>query len=564
MTARPWHAHYDPGVPPEIEVEEVPVPTYLARTAAAHPERTALLFHDTRLSYRRLAEDVERLSNALTHMGVEPGTRVAIHLPNLPQTVIAYYAALRAGAVVVLTNPMYTAAEIEHQWNDADCRVAVTADFLFDRVLKDIRDALPVHDYVVASIPEYLPFPQKLLAPLVLRRQHPPLWARVGAEDGVHHFAALVRRTPRKPTPEIDFEGVAVLQYTGGTTGVSKGAVLTHRNISANVQQIDAWFGGLAPGEEPPEDVMLTCLPLFHVFGMTVAMNWAVARGMTMVLVANPRDEDALLDAVVRHGVTIFPGVPAMYNALNQHPRIEKVDASSVRVCISGSAPIAVEVMRRFEELTGATILEGFGLSETSPVTHTNPFRGERRPGSIGIPLPSTDAKIVDVESGERELESGEEGELLIRGPQVMKEYWNKPEETAAVLEDGWLATGDLAVMDEDGYFRIVGRKKDMINCSGFKVYPDEVDRVLMAHDDVLEAATIGVPDDERGETVRSYVVLKPDTALTAAAVQAWCRERLAAYKIPREVEFMEELPKSTVLKVLRRELRERALRERA
>jgi len=558
MTNRPWLEGYDPEVPKHFEVEEVLLTTYLRRTAEAWPRRTAIVFQGARLSYDHLADDVGRLSTALTRMGVEPGTRVAVHLPNLPQTVIAFYAVLAAGAEVVLTNPMYTAPEIEHQWNDADCRVAITADFLFEHTLRTMRDRVPVRDYIVASIPEYLPFPKRLLAPFVLRRKDPPLWARVAAEDGVHRFRELVQRTPARPGPALEFEGTAVLQYTGGTTGVSKAAVLTHRNLSANMQQIDTWFHDADPGQE----VMLTCLPLFHCFGMTVAQNWAVAKGMTQVLIPNPRDVDALLDAISEEHVSIFPGVPALYNALNHHPRIGSVDVSSVKSCISGSAPIPVEVMQRFEQLTGAKISEGYGLSEASPVTHSNPTFGDRRPGWIGMPLPGTDARIVDVESGTTDLPAGDEGELVIRGPQVMQSYWNKPEETAIALRDGWLYTGDLAIMSEDGYFRIVGRKKDMINCSGFKVYPDEVDSALVEHEAILEAATIGIPDEEHGELVLSYVVLHPGRELSVEAIRTWCKERLAAYKVPRRVEFLDELPKSTVLKVLRRELRELALND--
>jgi len=559
MTQPPWLQHYDDGVPPQLEFEEVPVTAWLDRSAEAYPERDAVVFQKARLTYRRLAQEVDRMATAFQRLGVEAGTRVAIHLPNLPQAVIAYFAALKAGGEVVLTNPLYTGPELEHQWNDAGCEVAVTADFLFERVVRERREALQVREYVIASIPEYLPAPIRWLAPLKLKRMDPPLWAHVAAEDHVHRFRDLVRRTPARAQPDLALGDVAVLQYTGGTTGLSKGAVLTHSNLSANVQQIDSWF----PDSRDGTEVMLACLPLFHSFGMTVSMNWAARRAMTIVLVPNPRDVEALIDAVEGERVTIFPGVPAIYNLLNHHPRTERSDLSSVRACLSGSAPIPVEVMERFESLTSSNIVEGFGLSETSPVTHCNPLYGERRPGWIGVPLPNTEAKVVDVDDPSTTKPAGEEGELLLKGPQVMSGYWNRPEETAQVLsEDGWFATGDLAVMSEDGFFRIVGRKKDMINCSGFKVYPDELDAVLVEHDAILEAATIGVPHPERGETVRSYVVLNEGAQLTGEELQAWCRERLAAYKVPREVRFLDELPKSTVMKVLRRELRDMAAAE--
>lgn len=560
MEERPWHRHYDAGVPRELELERLPVHGFLRRTALRVPDADALYFLNARMSYARLLDEVDRLATAMAALGVRPGARVAIHLPNLPQTVIAYFAALTAGAQVVLTNPLYTAREIEHQWRDAECELAVTADFLYARTLAALRERLPVRAFVVASIPEYLRFPLSWLAPLKLKRQDPPLVAKVPAERGVHRFRELVRGTdPEPPAHEVALDDVAVLQYTGGTTGVSKGAMLTHANLSANVQQVNAWFTDMRYGEE----VILTCLPLFHVFGMTVCMNWAVACGAAMALEPNPRDVAAIIRSITKHRVTVFPGVPAMFNALNHHPGIDGIDVGSIKSCFSGSAPIAEDVLKRFEQLTGARILEGFGMSETSPVTHVNPLQGVRKVGTVGIPVPSTDARIVDVDDPSRELGPGAEGELVVRGPQVMQGYWRMPDETAATIRDGWLHTGDLATVDEDGYFKIVGRKKDMINCSGLKVFPDEVDAVLVAHPDILEAATIGVPDDKRGETVKAFVVRKPGRELTAEAVTAYCRENLAPYKVPREVEFLDELPKSTVLKVLRRELRDRELARR-
>ena len=350
-----------------------------------------------------------------------------------------------------------------------------------------------------------------------------------------------------------------MLQYTGGTTGVSKGAMLTHRNLSFNVQQVHSWFPDMDEGNE----VVLAALPLFHVFGLTVAMNWGIYCGGALALLPDPRDVKALVECVSGRRVTIFPGVPAMFNALNNYAGIESVDVSSVKSCFSGSAPIPVDVLERFEKLTGARILEGFGMSESSPVTHVNPLGGVRKVGTVGVPVPDTDAKVVDVDEGTRELAVGEEGELIIRGPQVMKGYWEKPGETAETLRDGWLHTGDLASVDEDGYFKIVGRKKDMINAGGYKIFPDEVDSVLMAHEGILEAATIGVPDPRRGETVKSFIVLQPGKDLGTDAIVEYCRERLAPYKVPREIEFLDELPKSTVLKVLRRELRDRELAKR-
>ncbi len=561
MPNRPWFQHYDPGVPRDATFDDVTLPQFLERAAAAHPDTTALVFLNGRLSYRELKDHVDRLATALAALGVAKNHRVAIQLPNLPQTVIAYYATVRLGAQVVLTNPLYTTQEMEHQWQDAGCTVAVVTDFTFDQKIKDHRSRLPIAHYVIARIPDYLRFPLNLLAPLKLKRQKPhPAIAKVSPGPGIHFFKDLIARTePRPPVVTIGMDDIAVLQYTGGTTGVSKGAVLTHRNLSYNVQQARAWLPTLRAGEE----VMLSALPIFHVFGMTVCMNLMVYIGGTMALLPNPRDIPMLVKEIEKRRVTIAPLVPALFNAINQFPGVERRDLSSVKVCVSGSAPLSVDVQRRFEELTGGKICEGFGLTETSPITHINPLQGLRKIGTIGLPVVGTDCRIVDVETGTRDLPAGEAGELLIQGPQVMRGYWNKLEETANVLRDGWLYTGDLAVMDADGYFKIVGRKKEMIDASGYKVYPDEVDRVLMSHPAVLEAATIGVPDVKRGETVKSFVVLRPGMSATADQITTHCRASLAPYKVPREVEFRMELPKSAALKILRRQLQEEEARKR-
>jgi len=557
MDQRVWHAAYDETVSPSLRYAEETLPAFLERSVRERPNEPAIFFLGSRMSYAELGSEVRKFATALSKLGVKAGSRVAIHLPNLPQTVISYYAALALGAEVVLTNPLYTGPEVEHQWADSSCEVAITCDFSWDQTLRPIREQLHPKNYIICSIPEYLGFVLRLLAPLKLKREDPPKIAKVKREAGVHFFRELIANAGEDvPWAELKWDGIAVLQYTGGTTGPAKAAVLTHKNLSVNVQQVDAWFGSVkAPGE-----VILGCLPLFHVFGMTVAMNWAVYNGAAMVLLPNPRDRKQLIKSITKHKVTIFPGVPALFNALNNFPGIENAEVGSLKACFSGSAPIPEDVLNRFEQLTGARILEGFGLSETSPVTHVNPLDGERRLGTVGIPISDTDARIVDAETGKNDMPVGEEGELVIRGPQVMQGYWQRPEETANAIRDGWFYTGDLATMDAEGYFRIVGRKKDMINVGGLKVFPDEVDRVLMAHDHILEAATIGVPDPKRGETVKSFIVLQPGKSLSEEQIDAYCRENLAAYKVPRQIEYMDELPKSTVLKVLRRELRDREL----
>ena len=393
-----------------------------------------------------------------------------------------------------------------------------------------------------------------------LKKQAPPLTAKVPESSTVHQFKKLIARSEADP-PRVrrSFDDVAVLQYTGGTTGVSKGAVLTHGNLSKNIQQINSWFTGVDMGHE----VCLNALPMFHVFGMTVCMNWSVSTGAAMAIVPNPRDFPALVKAVVKRKVTLFPAVPALFNALNHYPGIEKLDISSVKSCFSGSAPLPLDTMQQFERMSGSIIVEGFGMSETSPVTHVNPLLGKRKEGSVGIPVPDTDARIVDIDDPTKEVGVGEEGELVIRGPQIMAGYWGRQDETDKTIIGGWLHTGDLATMDEDGYFYIVGRKKDMINASGFKVFPDEVDEVLGSHPKILEAATIGVPDECRTETVKSFVVMQPGQSMTRDEVREFCGKELAPYKVPYEVEFIDELPRSSVMKVLRRELRDMEIAKR-
>lgn len=553
MDSRPWHAHYDEGVPPDVDFEPLTLVDLFRRTASRFRDRPALIFLNCRLSFRGLEDQVDRFAAALVELGVQPGDRVAIQLPNLPQFVIAYFGTLVAGAIAVPTNPVYTPREIEHQWNDAGCEAAVLADFIYEQRVRGIADRLPIRHYVVASIPEYLRFPLSLLAPLKLRRQKPPLIGRVTEGATVHRFRRLVSGAePRPPAERRGMDDVATLLYTGGTTGVSKGAMLTHRNLSSNVQQLLAWIPGAVPGAE----TLLGALPFFHSYGLTVAMNAGIGLGGTIVLIPNPRDIRAIVKAVEKHRITLFAAVPAQFNAITQQPDIERRDLSSIKFCNSGSAPLPVDVLQRFERLTGCRISEGFGLTESSPVTHSNPF-SVRKAGSIGLPLPGTDSRVVDADNGSRQLPAGEVGELIIRGPQVMPGYWNRPDETAKTLKEGWLYTGDLCRVDEEGFHFIEGRKKDMILCSGFNVYPDEIDRVLAAHPAVLEAATIGIPDEVRGETVKSFVVLEEGRSATADEIIAYCRENLAPYKVPRFVEFRDSLPKSSVLKVLRRELRE-------
>ncbi|MEW6366365.1 MAG: long-chain fatty acid--CoA ligase [Acidobacteriota bacterium] len=550
-----WTKHYEPEVPKDLAFEQKTVVQYFYETVSRHADRPALTLKGKTLTYGQLKDLVDRFATALAGLGVKKDSRVALWLPNLPQMVIGFVATLRLGAQVVNTNPLYVEREIEHQFNDAGVSVVVTLDYLWWYKLRGILGKTKVQHVIVTSIPDYLPFPLNFLAPLKLKKTKQ--YVKVPRENNVYFFKELVRSArPEPPAVEYGLDHLAVLQYTGGTTGVSKGAMLTHKNISANGQQIMSWF----PQVEKGKEVLLGCLPYFHSFGMTVSQIWPLIAGAHIILTPNPRDIADLVHSITKYRVTLFPALPALYVAINTYPGIEKIDISSIKGCFSGSAPLPVEVLERFEKLTGGRITEGFGLTETSPVAHVNPLFGLRKPGSVGIPVPGTDAKVVDLGTGERELGVGEEGELCIKGPQVMAGYWNRPDETAKVLREGWLYTGDIAKVDEDGFTFIVGRKKDMIVASGYNVYPDEVDAVLYTHPAVLEAATVGIPDEKRGETVMSFIVLKPGVQATSEEIIEFCKKNLAAYKVPKRVEFVTELPKSSIMKILRRELRQREL----
>ena len=548
---RPWLAHYDEGVPASIDYQRLTVVEALQRSAAEHGGETALLFAGARLSYAELLAQVERMASTLAGLGLGPGGRLALHLPNLPQTAVAYYAALALGAQVVMSNPVYTDEELVPQWNDAGVRIAVVADWIWADRIPRLRDRLPIRHWIVASIPDALPAWKRWPARRALARRTPPRVADLSAVPGTLGWRDALARGERRPLPAPPaWDSIAVLQYTGGTTGAARGAMLLHSNLACQVQQIDAWLGGLPRGRE----TFLAALPLFHVFGMMVCLNLPVWTSAAIVLQPDPRDTAALLEDIGRHRVSILALVPAIFHAITHFPGVERYDLKSIKACLSGSAPLSVETLQRFEELTGGRIFEGYGLTETTAATHVNPLRGLRKIGSVGVPLPDTDARVVDPESG-APMPPGEPGELLVRGPQVMAGYWSAPEQSASALRDGWLATGDLATCDEDGYFRIVGRKKDLINSGGYKVFPDEVDQALARHPAVLESATIGVPDARRGETVKSFVVLRPGSAATEQELVAHCREQLAPYKVPREIEMRASLPRSSVLKVLRRTL---------
>jgi long-chain acyl-CoA synthetase len=553
----PWLRFYDEGVPPTIEVPPITVPEFLRQAARRFPSQVATLFLGARLTYRQLQTQADCLAGQLHKLGVSQGDRVAIMLPNCPQAIIAYYATLALGAVAVLTNPLYVERELEHQWGEAGVETVFALDLLWPRV-EALRRKLSLKRVIMTGVQDYLPFPKNLLFPFKARREGN--WVNVPFGAGVLPFKQLVRGPAvAVPPTRLLPDDLACLQYTGGTTGLPKGAMLTHRNLVASVMQIRTF---LLQGHRDAEDRAVAVLPFFHVYGMSGVMNLGVHLAATLILL--PRlDISMLVDAIRSYHPTFFLGVPALYVAVNSYPGIDRVDLTSIKACFSGGAPLPVSVIEAFEARTGARIAEAYGMTEAASVTHVNPRRGVRKYGSVGVPIVGTDAKIVDVETGRRELPSGEAGELLVKGPQVMAGYWNHPEETAQVLTDGWLHTGDIATMDEDGYFYIVDRKKDLILTAGFNVYPREVEEVLYQHPKVLEAAVIGLPDAVRGEKVSAYVVLKPGETATAAEIRAFCRERLAHYKEPRAVTFRDKLPKSMAGKVLRRILHDEELARR-
>ena len=550
-----WEAAYDPGVLRHLTYPSLTLHALLERTAGEHAETVATVFGgvvghrsvDSTMTYRNLDELADRFAAGLQQLGIQKGDRVALVLPNCPQFVYSFFGALKAGAVVVPTNPLYTVRELHNQLADSGARVVVVLSRLYPQVAEAAKGT-SVERIVVTNVKEHFAPALRLLFTLArerkeghrvdLRGDPRAMWLRELLIDGSARVAV-----------DVAPADLAVLQYTGGTTGVPKGAMLSHRALVANVHQCKAWHATVGPG-----DRILAIMPFFHVYGLTVVMNLAVLNAMTMVLIPRP-DLRHIFLATQKHRPRFFPGAPRIYILLNDSPELAKYDLRSIEWFLSGSAPLPVEVMRRFEKLTGGKVLEGYGLTEAAPVTHSNPREGVRKPGSVGIPMPDVDCKIVDIETGTREVGAGEAGELCLRGPNLMDGYWQKPEETAAVLRGGWLYTGDIVRMDEDGYFSVVDRKKEMIIVSGFKVYPREVDEVLYAHPAVLEAAAVGVPHPSKGEVVKAFVVLRPGVPATVQQLVDHCRANLAPYKVPVDIVFRAELPKTLIGKVLRRQL---------
>lgn len=555
--SKPWLSLYQDGVPDHIEYENITISGYLENAVRLYPGNPALNFMGYAMNYRETGDMVLRFASFLHESGIRKGDRVALVLPNVIPCVVAYYAILRLGAVVVMNNPLYTDTELLHQFMDSGSRIVVTLDLLANRII-DLRDKCSVEKIVVTSIGDYLPFPKNILFPLVAHRKK--LAALVKNAPSVYRWKDVIRESGTEvPDVSLSMEDLAALQYTGGTTGISKAAMLSHGNLSRQVQQIRAWFPGFDMGNE----IMLGALPYFHVFGMSSSMNLAIMMAWNEILVPKPQPEP-LLESIKKFRPTFAPLVPTMYIGMINDPAISKVDMSCLKGCFSGSAPLPVEVIHSFQDKAGSLIVEGFGMTETSPVTHINPFvEGRTKPGSIGLPIPDTECLIVNIETGEA-VKPGEAGELLIRGPQVMSGYWNRSDETSRAFTDGWLHTGDIARMDKEGYFYIVDRLKDMIITGGLNVYPREIDEVLYTHPAVQDACAVGVPHPVRGEVVKVFVVLKKGFTATDRELIDYCADKIARFKLPSELEFRDTLPRSAVGKILRRELREGELARRA
>lgn len=567
---KPWLQFYEAGVAPSLVYPQTTLGHILAEAARTQPDDIASTFMlqyiggripiSGSLTYRQLDGLVQRFAAALRRLGLRKGDRVALLLPNSPQFVIAFFAALRLGALVVAINPTYTSRELQHPLTDSGAETLITLNRFWPR-LAGLTATTGLRRVIVADIADLLPLPARLLVALSQdrrARQNQVAATEISSSCQTFLFEEMLRQEalqqPASPVQdEAGPEDVALLQYTGGTTGRPKAAMLTHRNLLANLVQIDAWSTDVPMGREK----LLGAIPFFHAYGMTVAMLYAFFIRCELVIVPDPRQITHVLRTVHNERCSLLPGVPALYRAINDHPDAARYDLRCIRVCISGAAPLPAEVQTRFEALTGGRLVEGYGLSEASPVTHCNPIYGHRKPG-IGVPLSDVEARLIDLETGvDLGLAAGRPGELYVRGPQVMRGYWNQPDETASTLDqDGWLRTGDICVADADGFFSLVDRRKDMIIVGGFKVLPHEVEEVLALHPDVQEVAVAGIPHPTRGdETVKAYVVRRPGSTLTADELLALCRQSLAPYKRPRQITFRTELPRTLVGKVLRRTL---------
>jgi long-chain acyl-CoA synthetase len=545
---RIWHKSYAPGVPAEITLEKITMAEVLTRTAATYPDRVAMIYMGKKITYRQLEKLVNRFTRALIDIGVREGDKVAMLLPNIPQMIIANHAAYRAGAATAMNNPLYTERELTHQLDDSDATVLVTLDLLLPRALK-IKGETKIRKIITCHISDYLPFPKKQLFPYVKKT----MFRKVEPQPDVYEFMDLIVRYPDTPVEnKAKWDSLAALIYTGGTTGVSKGAMLTHANISSIVQQFSVWF----PDLKGQYQNLTGIYPVFHSAGYSVSQNLPIWNGWGCTLIPKP-EPGVIVEMLEKFHPTFLTGVPTIYTALLDNEKFRTMNLSYVRGYFGGAAPLPENTLKQLQDLHGAIIYDVYGATENTAFATTTPWGGKVKVGTVGLPLPNTDIKIVDVDTGTRELPVREHGEICIKGPQVMTGYYKKPEETANSLRDGWFYTGDIGYFDEEGYLTISDRKKDVIVASGFNIFPKEIDELLFEHPRINEACCIGIPDEYRGETVKAYIVVKPGETLTKQEVVAFCKERMTAYKVPTEVEFIGELPKSAIGKIMRRELRD-------
>jgi len=548
---KPWFKFWPEVVPKHIKYPEVPLFEFLKKTARKYPDNTAIVYFDKEITYKELDSATDKFATALSDLGVKKGDKIALFLPNVPQFVISYYGTIKIGAIATAISPLYKEREVEHQLNDSEAETIVVLDLLYP-VIDKVWKKTKLKRVIVTNLKEYMPTAKAILGSLLKKIPS----RKVERKPNVYFFKELLNKYAPNP-PEVEInpkEDLAALQYTGGTTGIAKGAMLTHMNLVSNAVMCAAWLRG-----NEGKETFLAVLPLFHIYGMTTGMNAPTYLAGKVVML--PRfDIVGVFKAIQKYKVTVFCGAPTMYSMLLAHPALGKYDCTSIRFCISGSAPLPPEVQKKFMEVTGGVLVEGYGLTESSPVTHCNPLDRTMKTvkvGSIGLPWPDTDAKIVDIETGEKDLKPGEIGEVVVKGPQVMKGYWKMPEETASVLRDRWLYTGDIGKMDEDGYFYITDRKKDLIKYKGYSVYPRELEDVLYEHPAVEICGVIGKPDPVAGEVPKAFVVLKKGITATEKEIMDFVNERVAPYKAIREVEFRTELPMTLVGKVLRRVLQE-------
>ena len=562
---KPWLSSYEPVVPPTLTFSHLNLFELLVASAKSFPKNPAarlILSYlaggrvtiGGALNYTELLNHVEHFANALYQLGVRKGDRIALMLPNTLHYVISFFAAMRIGAIIVNNNPTYTARELKHQLVDSGAETIIILNLFYPR-LREIQADTAVKRVIVAHMYDLLSFPSKQL--VKAKQQRDASWVTVQPEHDIFFFQRLIEKYPSvAPAVHVDLDDVAVLQYTGGTTGTPKAAMLTHRNLNVNAAQIGSWFTTADQGVEK----FMCAIPFFHVYGLVVALVYGISIAAELQIIPNPRPIDNVMNIMQKERSTVYPGVPAMYIGIVNHPKVDTYDLRSIKACLSGSAAMPVEIQTRFNDLTGGRLIEGFGMTELSPVSHANPLMGVSKKGSVGIPLPNTNAQIVDLETGEViPIGSEATGELWVSGPQVMKGYWNKPEETAqTITPDGWLRTGDIARTDSDGYFYIVDRLKDMIIVSGLKVLPRDVEEVLYMHPQIREAAVVGIPNATRGDdTVTAFIVTHDGAPIDVEALKVFCKQYLADFKVPRRYEFREELPKTAVGKVLRRALAE-------